>query len=154
MPKSETITTFEQLGDLPKLYSGEALGLDAQCPIKLFSPDSGWIWYPTESDGADILFGLALGFEAELGYFALSDLLAAGLPIERDLDYTPTTLRAIYTLHGLPIIVLDHDDYDADQHAAELEREGIRQLEALEDEANLKAYYAEHGDDAPDPLTE
>jgi hypothetical protein len=72
-------------------------------PVKFFTPDGNWTWYPTEFDGEDIFFGLVSGNVLELGYFTLSELEDArglfGLPIERDLHYTPKTLRVIKELH-------------------------------------------------------
>lgn len=56
--------------------------------VKFFYPDAAWTWYGVEFDGDDLLFGLVDGFEKELGYFRLSELLEnrgkLGLPIERD----------------------------------------------------------------------
>jgi len=54
--------------------------------------------YPTASefDGRDIFFGLVIGFEAEFGYFSLSELESVrgplGLPIERDQHFRPRAL--------------------------------------------------------------
>ena len=44
---------------LPKLYANEEKGLEAQAPVKFFTPDSNWTWYASEFDGEDIFFGLA-----------------------------------------------------------------------------------------------
>ncbi|MBZ0283149.1 MAG: DUF2958 domain-containing protein [Anaerolineae bacterium] len=88
---------------LPELYSGEKLGLNAVAPVKFFAPGSAWTWYPTEFDGEDLFFGLVAGIEVELGYFSWTELEgvrgAFGLPLERDLYYTPTTVRDLQTLH-------------------------------------------------------
>ena len=57
--------------------------------------------YPTgiEFDGKDTFFGLVDGFEVELGYFTLSELQRnrgkLGLPIERDLYFTPCRLSEL-----------------------------------------------------------
>ena len=84
---------------LPPLYSQERQGLEAVAPVKFFLPAGSWTWYATEFDGDDLMFGLVSGFEVELGYFRLSELEGVsdllGLPIERDLYYTPTTLREL-----------------------------------------------------------
>ena len=85
---------------LPPLYAQEALGGKAVAHVKFFAPDGGnWTWYGTEFDGEDMFFGLAIGFEKELGYFSLSELEKVrgplGLPIERDLHWTPKTLEEI-----------------------------------------------------------
>lgn len=82
---------------LPALYSGEELGLAAQALVKFFTPDSNWTWYASEYDPTtQILFGLVIGFEDELGYFSLSELEEVrgplGLPIERDEHFEPISL--------------------------------------------------------------
>lgn len=84
---------------LPKLYANEEIGLEARAAVKYFTPDSNWTWYASEFDGNDIFFGLVIGFEAEFGYFSLSELREArgpmGLPIERDLHFEPQPLREL-----------------------------------------------------------
>ena len=82
---------------LPPLYSQE--GSKAIVHVKYFTPDSSWTWYVTEFDGEDTFFGLVDGLEKELGYFSLSELQSVrgplGLPIERDLYWTPKPLETI-----------------------------------------------------------
>lgn len=84
---------------LPELFSNEELSLDAIAPVKFFTPDSSWTWWATEYDGEDTLFGLVSGLEVELGYFSVSELEGIqgtlGLPVERDLYFTATTLRKL-----------------------------------------------------------
>ena len=82
--------------DLPPLYATEKQP-DAPARIKLFTPDSSWTWYVVEYDPAERLcFGLVIGHERELGYFSLAELEGirgpTGLPIERDLHFSPTPL--------------------------------------------------------------
>ena len=88
---------------LPPLYSGEKLGLEALAQVKFFTPDAQWSWYASEFDGEDIFFGLVDGFELELGYFSLSELLEVrgplGLPIERDRFFEPTSLKDLKAMH-------------------------------------------------------
>lgn len=69
--------------------------------VKFFTPDSNWTWYAVsayqEPESKDVqFFGLVDGFEKELGYFWLSELESVrgpfGLPIERDLYWTPVPL--------------------------------------------------------------
>lgn len=88
---------------LPELYSQEDKGLDAEAVVKYFSPDSGWYWYASEYDGEDIFFGLVVGHEIELGYFAMSELRQVrgplNLPIERDLYYQPKSLGELRDYH-------------------------------------------------------
>ncbi|NLI16577.1 MAG: DUF2958 domain-containing protein [candidate division Zixibacteria bacterium] len=79
---------------LPPLYSTEDQS-DPLIQLKFFTPDSNWTWYAIEFDGEDLFFGLVIGFEAELGYFRLSELQNVkgplGLPIERDLFFSPVS---------------------------------------------------------------
>ncbi len=88
---------------LPELYANEKIGLNAIAPIKFFTPDSNWTWYASEYDGKDLFFGLVTGFEVELGYFSYSELEGVrgglGLPLERDLHFTPKTLRELKQWH-------------------------------------------------------
>ena len=88
---------------LPPLYSQEKKELKAIAPIKFFTPDANWTWYPTEFDGANLFFGLVSGYEVELGYFSLTELESVrglfGLPIERDLYFEPTTLADLQARH-------------------------------------------------------
>jgi len=66
---------------------------------KFFYPDFSWTWYAIEFDGDDLFFGLVDGFEKELGYFRLSDLMEnrgkLGLEIERDRFFTPCPLSEL-----------------------------------------------------------
>ena len=84
---------------LPELYANEEVGLAAQALVKFFTPDSNWTWYASEFNGDDIFFGLVIGFEAEFGYFSLSELESVrgplGLPIERDLHFDPKSLEEL-----------------------------------------------------------
>jgi len=93
----------ERRAMLPPLYAGEKAGLKAVAPLKFFTPDSGWTWYPTEFDGDDLFFGLVSGLDVEMGYFSLSELESVrgplGLPIERDLYFQPKTLGELKDLH-------------------------------------------------------
>ncbi len=78
---------------IPPLYATQ----DEDDPIarlKLFTPDSSFTWFVVEYDPDDRLcFGLVVGQERELGYFSLDELESIrgplGLPIERDLYWTP-----------------------------------------------------------------
>lgn len=98
---------IESRAILPGLYwySGEesGLGLDAPAFVKFFTPDANWTWYVSEYDGEDTFFGLVAGFEVELGYFSYTELEGVrgrlGLPVERDLYFTPTSLRQLQQQH-------------------------------------------------------
>ena len=86
---------------LPALYTHDGKSA-AEVPIvaKFFTPDSNWTWYCTEGekqpDGDWLLYGLVDGFEKELGYFSLNELIQVrgplGLPIERDMWFDGHTL--------------------------------------------------------------
>ena len=93
------LLTEELRKKLPPLYSQEKLGGKAVVYVKFFTPDSNWTFYATEYDGKDTFFGLVEGHVKELGYFSLAELQSArgplGLPIERDLHWTPKTLEEI-----------------------------------------------------------
>jgi hypothetical protein len=96
------LVTKELREQLPPLYAQEREA-DPIVVCKFFTPDSGWTWYALEFDEVDTFFGLVIGFEAELGYFSLSELQAArgplGLPIERDVHFQPTWLSVVRSWH-------------------------------------------------------
>ena len=72
--------------------------------VKLFTPDAGCTWLLTEIDpeDPDIAFGLCdLGMGCpELGSVSLSELESVrgrlGVPIERDLHFSPTKTLSAY----------------------------------------------------------
>ena len=110
---------------LPALYAQEHLPeSEVIVQLKLFTPDSSWTWYATEGSAVvqeedadpyeipltfrrppgveeiDVrLYGLVDGLEVELGYFSLRELEEVrgklGLPIERDLHWTPKPLSEV-----------------------------------------------------------
>lgn len=85
---------------LPPLYAQDGKGKDAIAYAKFFTPDGSWTWYATEYDPATgEFFGLVDGLEKELRYFTLADLESVrgklGLPVERDLYFTPTKLSEL-----------------------------------------------------------
>ena len=96
--QSMKILTKEVLDKLPPLYSQEEVE-DPMVITKFFYPDFSWTWYAIEFDGKDTFYGLVDGFEEELGYFTLSELLSnrgkLGLPIERDRFFTPRRLSEV-----------------------------------------------------------
>lgn len=93
------LLTDEIEAALPPLYAQDEKGNDAIAYLKMFHPLSGWTWYATEYDPKERrFFGLVQGFEEELGYFSLDELATLcvnGLPLERDLYFTPCPLRQI-----------------------------------------------------------
>lgn len=91
---------------LPAIYAHEDVEDydDVVAQVKLFSPWSGFRWYVTEWDEeTGQCYGLVTGFETELGYFDLQELSDAKVmgtvpAVERDLYWTPITLREIRAL--------------------------------------------------------
>src|SRR5215212_6117559 len=83
---------------LPALYATEH-DEDPMVWCRFFYPFSLWYWYVTEFDGDDTFFGLVEGFEVELGYFSLSEMVktrdAKGCPIERDVSFQPCHLSKV-----------------------------------------------------------
>lgn len=77
------------------------IGSDATvAKVKIFDPTGSWTWYIAEFDPeTGEAFGLVDGFEKELGYFSLKEMASVkgplGLPLERDLWFTPKTLEEL-----------------------------------------------------------
>jgi Protein of unknown function (DUF2958) len=90
------------LKQLPPLGATEEQA-DPLVICKFFYPDFSWTWYAIEFDRKDTFFGYVAGFECELGYFSLSELIdnrgKLGLPIERDIYFTPQPLSEIRKLY-------------------------------------------------------
>ncbi len=69
--------------------------------VRLFTPYSRWTWYILEFDHeSQRCFGLAEGFDQELGYFDLGELsqitVFDNLPaVERDLHWEPKTVNEL-----------------------------------------------------------
>ena len=89
---------------LPPLYSTESTPLDEKIAVVKFFGGSRGSWYGIEFDGVDLFFGYIvspLGPDCdELGYFSLSELAKMrfkpfGLPIERDLYFSPSKMSKI-----------------------------------------------------------
>jgi len=80
---------------LPNLDTEEA---EPMARVKLFDPTSSWIWYIVAyNPKTRTAFGLVDGFEKELGYIDMEELVnfrgRFGLPIERDLHWKPCPLK-------------------------------------------------------------
>jgi hypothetical protein len=106
---------------LPALYSQEN-EKDPLVICKFFDPSSLWTWYAIEGSPVDengyydtdkekvdfLFFGLVIGFEPELGYFSLKELVSAkqgikgiNLQIELDMCFKPCRLSQVKKEHGL-----------------------------------------------------
>ena len=82
---------------LPSLDTEEA---EPIARVKLFDPTGSWTWYIAAYDPQTrTAFGLVDGFEKELGYIDMEELTKfrgrLGLPIERDLYWTPKPLKEV-----------------------------------------------------------
>ena len=94
------ILTKELLKKLPNIGDNEKNNKEHIAHVKLFG-GSSWSWYITEYDPIKKLcFGLVDGFEKELGYFSLDELLSLkfpplGLPIERYLCFESTPIKEL-----------------------------------------------------------
>ena len=95
------LLTKKILASLPPL-GGQSDAADPIAHVKFFSADGGWTWYATEGspEGDDFIFyGYVIGFEAEWGTFALSELQSVrgklGLPVERDRWFTPKPVSQV-----------------------------------------------------------
>lgn len=72
---------------------------EIMCPVKLFNPTGIGTWWIAAYDPDDrIAWGVAELTEAEVGSFSMDELIALrgrpfGLPIERDIYYTPISLE-------------------------------------------------------------
>jgi hypothetical protein len=91
-------------GRLKDYYAGTDSEPDFMPVVKLFTPDAGCTWLLTELDPADpdTAFGLCdlgMGFP-ELGSVSIAELESVrgklGLPVERDLHFTPTKTISAY----------------------------------------------------------
>jgi hypothetical protein len=96
--KKNELLPMSILSELPPLGATEG-ERDPLVRVKFFYPDLSWTWYAMEFDGEDLFFGLVDGFEKELGYFSLSELLAnrgkLGCELERDRFFEPCRLSSL-----------------------------------------------------------
>lgn len=95
------LITKEILKALPKLYATDKVPFEQKVPVCKFFGGGRGTWYVFEGDvqpDGDIeFFGYVVspsGAGDEMGYFTLNELKSArfppfGLPIERDLYFTP-----------------------------------------------------------------
>jgi len=93
------LLTDKQRKQVPMIFTQPRIGGDAIAYIRFFTPDANWVWYVTEYDKKDVLFGFVVGTYKELGYFRLSDLEKLrgphGLPVQRDHNWKPKKLKEI-----------------------------------------------------------
>lgn len=80
--------------DMPVSYETDEQGDNAVVHLHYFK--NGWDWYITERDmepEQSQMFGLVKGFEVELGYIPLQEVLRTGA--ELDLHWTPRTVGEV-----------------------------------------------------------
>lgn len=86
---------------LPKLYSTEDIPCEEKIgAVKFFNPCGAGTWIGIEYDPEDkLFFGFVDLIDKEYGYFSLEELesirLPFGLRIERDLHFTPKSMKDI-----------------------------------------------------------
>lgn len=98
-PRKPAYLYIPKTSQIPGLRATEHTA-DPLVHIKLFDPTGSWTWYLTEANReTGEAFGLVDGHEVELGYVDLNELSAVrgrfGLPIERDIHWTPEPLSAV-----------------------------------------------------------
>lgn len=90
------LLTQEIIKKIPALYSMDGKPkTERKVIVKFFTPDGQWTQYVLEGEkqenGDWTFFGLVDGFEKELGYFSLNELLkvrgSLRLPVERDMYF-------------------------------------------------------------------
>ena len=93
--KGKILELAETIATMPKSYETDGQGKEAVAILHYFL--NGWDWYITEKDakgnGTRQAFGLVKGFETELGYISIAEIVRAGA--ELDLHWTPKTLAEI-----------------------------------------------------------
>lgn len=92
----------ESRAKLPELSENIAQRWEAKAQVKFFTPDGSWVFYASEFDGENTFYGLVLGTVTVLGYFSLSGLnslrVPGGVPVKRDVNFEPKTLRELKEL--------------------------------------------------------
>ena len=68
--------------------------------VKWFTPDANWTWWVIEYDPqSHIAYGFVRGLEEEFGTFTLDEVEqlrgALGLPVERDLHFSPKPISEV-----------------------------------------------------------
>lgn len=103
---AEVTSTFQKgpayryIRDADRLPTYDDMGDKPTASIKLFDPTGSWTWYIAAYDPEDgNAYGLVDGHEVEVGSFHMPELVEYrgrfGLPLERDLHWTPEPLDAL-----------------------------------------------------------
>jgi hypothetical protein len=93
--KLQEIIPADVLKRIPPLYSQSEVS-DPLVHAEIRVVGLSWTWYVVECDGENQCFGLVDGWEAELGYFNLSELSEApGALISFGMYRTPVPLSRV-----------------------------------------------------------
>ena len=95
----QELMTREIAEGLPRLYEQDGAE-DPIVYVHYFSCVSGWDWWLLEFDGTDEAFGLVVGYDDELGYFSLKEMVELNRSmgfavVERDEHFSPKPLSAV-----------------------------------------------------------
>jgi hypothetical protein len=107
------LLTKEVEARMPALYATENTPMNEKVvQVKFFTPDSNWSWFGIEYDPSErLFFGLVAGLYPEFGYFSLDELESVtgprGLPIERDMYFSPKTVAEVVRTEGVDIHVAE-----------------------------------------------
>ena len=90
--RTDKLPTYDELGDRPFT--------EIICKVRLFNPTGRGTWWLAAYDPEDaIAWGVADIVEREVGSIGMEELVAyrgvLGLPIERDLYYTPVSVAEV-----------------------------------------------------------
>ena len=94
------VAVTERIARMPRTYETDGQGLDAIAHLhySCYIGDREWHWYITEKDrtglGTQQAFGLAVGYERELGYISIAEIVSTA-GAELDVLWTPKPLREI-----------------------------------------------------------
>ncbi|WNH54829.1 DUF2958 domain-containing protein [Stenotrophomonas oahuensis] len=97
--RAKLIEFSERVQTMPKIYEQHGLGTAAVAHLRYFRGDSAWYVIERDTSNEQLqAFGMAAlgGYEPELGYINLAELIAAG--VELDLHFSPTRLDALEAL--------------------------------------------------------
>ena len=95
----QELMTREIAEGLPRLYEQDGAE-DPTVYVHYFSCVNGWDWWLLEFDGTDEAFGLAEGYDDELGYFSIKEMAELNrqmgfAAVERDEHFSPKPLSAV-----------------------------------------------------------
>lgn len=95
----QELMTREIAEGLPRLYEQDGAE-DPIVYVHYFSCVSGWDWWLLQFDGTDEAFGLVEGYDDELGYFSLKEMVELNRSmrfavVERDEHFSPKPLSAV-----------------------------------------------------------